>query len=216
MSALFAVVNVASDIVPWVKPAEMVVYADSVEIIEPYEEVPDAGQQCDSELTTIQKIQRQLQQRTENNVLEGACPCRGNVKMLVINIIASTSSNELTGEEVSELFFGDHYSYGKRDDNLTDYFESVSYGKFSVYGEVVDYTTDHDFSSGLPDLEEIITDVLDDVDVSEYDSNNDGYIDAISLLLPDIWNISLAYVSNCDLIYENYSLASYIVLTKKI
>ncbi|MDD6269610.1 MAG: hypothetical protein PUA84_06110 [Oscillospiraceae bacterium] len=36
MSALFAVVNVASDIVPWVKTAEMVVYADSVEIIEPY------------------------------------------------------------------------------------------------------------------------------------------------------------------------------------
>lgn len=67
MSALFSVVNVASDIVPWVKPAEMVAYADSVKIIEPYEEVPDAGQQCDVEESAYLSQAMEVREHLKNH-----------------------------------------------------------------------------------------------------------------------------------------------------
>ena len=169
--------------------------------------------------TIIDEVESHLDDRNNSTLVEGAMPCKGNVRILVVNIISEDVSNELTKEDLEKLLFGNYCSYGSNvvDENLHDYIQSVSNNHLFVNGDVENYTID---DSSLEYIEEkqyeILNAVLKNKNISDYDSNSDDYIDAVYFLLPD--NISSengGFVKAIDYQLNDKKLCSLVYLTKQ-
>ncbi len=130
-------------------------------------------------------------------------PSTGNSKILVIPVESSDCSFSSTyGSSwrtmLENAFFGDSSSTGW--ESVSSYYKKSSYGKLNITGEVspairLDLTTSQ-LSKNAANYDKnnkTYTDTLlgsimetisekTDIDLSEYDSDNDGYIDAIWLV----------------------------------
>lgn len=134
----------------------------------------------------VQRMKDQINSRDNNNLLQGAMPCLGNAHVLVINVVLDNVDNYLTTDEIDDLLFGDTYSNGSsiRNENLTDYYESVSYGKMHLTGEVVEYNCSTFAENDLELLSSILDDVLSSREDEQFDQNQDGYLDGVYFLVP--------------------------------
>ena len=118
----------------------------------------------------------------------GASPCLGESHILVIDVVISGEPNELSKQDVEDMLFGDYTEGwtlpGGRDENLTDYFRSVSYGKLEVTGTVkqVEVT---EMSEQRSFIQHIVEEALQGEDLTDYDLNHDGYLDGIVVFAPD-------------------------------
>lgn len=121
-------------------------------------------------------------------------PSLGNAKILVIPIQTSDSNfKDSEIEDIRKAFFGD--SDGSGHESVSSYYQKSSYSNLNIDGEVTSIVkfnmtaaqmekqfetkqkngenyTDYLLNSALEALD-------DSIDYSEYDSNDDGYIDAV-------------------------------------
>ena len=136
-------------------------------------------------------------------------PATGNVKALAIrvgfkdyplyteekdeegNTVLKDSEFCLTKDQITDRFLGtdpesaSQYPY----ESLSAYYERSSYGKLNItLGDIVDFTSENtrdyyeEKEFGEKEIElmrEILDGIKDEVDLSEYDSNNDGVADAV-------------------------------------
>ncbi len=175
-----------------------------------------ASEPAQQQSTTMEKVRNVLSLRTENNVLNGAMPCRGNAHMLVIDLCLQDKENELSTDDIRNMLFGDSYSYGSsvRNENVTDYFKAVSYGKLNVTGDVVNYVCD-EYPENT-DLPGILDEVLSEIeDISIYDCNNDGYFDGICFIYPDKVSSDSAHVGGFRHEYNGYMVGGVIHITNE-
>ncbi len=145
-----------------------------------------AADEQGDDASTIQRAMQVIRDYPNNNVLTGAMPCRGEAHVLVVDLIQENTENEMPTSELNELFFGDHYTedWEVRDENLTEYFDSVSYGKLHVTGVTVSHTVSGVSFSG-DELQAVLDDILSERTASDFDANEDGFFDGIIFAYPD-------------------------------
>ncbi|MFC1476024.1 M6 family metalloprotease domain-containing protein [Candidatus Zixiibacteriota bacterium] len=66
--------------------------------------------------------------------------------------------------------------------SVNDYYQEVSYGDFSIEGDVIGWRMMSSMYNGWYDIEEVVERVDPLVDFSEYDGDGDGYVDALWLI----------------------------------
>jgi len=121
-------------------------------------------------------------------------PSTGEVKVLYFMVDFQDMRNEesnYTAENIETRLFSDNESWtidnGYFKGSITDYYQISSFDKLTIDGEVYGwYTADgirDDYSNGETGREKLMREVLayydDQIDYSQYDSDGDGYIDAI-------------------------------------
>lgn len=128
----------------------------------------------------------------KNNLTSGM-PSVGNSKALVIPVeFTDYKASPNMKSNLEKAFFGTSEDTGW--ESLTSYYFKSSYGKLNISGTVLDvYNTGNTskyynskYEKGQDADYLIIKDVLEyydsQIDYSEYDSNNDGYIDALYIV----------------------------------
>ena len=134
-------------------------------------------------------------QGTENigSINPYTLPSTGNSKVLVIPIaFENYPKTEEMRTRINKAFFGTSEDTGW--ESLQSYYQKSSYGKLNITGEVTPWyevkesqkyyaTYSSKKSSGTTlILNEALEYFADTYDYSDYDSNNDGYIDAVYLV----------------------------------
>ena len=126
---------------------------------------------------------------------KNAMPSKGNVKVLVIPV--DLSDNPATPEmrsNIEKAFFGTEEDTGW--ESLKSYYEESSYGNLSITGEVTNWYTpkhnsyyyanyedeDNYLSGSTLLMNEALTHFKSNYNYSDFDSNKDGYIDAVYLV----------------------------------
>ncbi|MCR4846260.1 MAG: M6 family metalloprotease domain-containing protein, partial [Eubacterium sp.] len=115
--------------------------------------------------------------------VEGYMPTTGNVKALVLMVEFPDYPHResLTQDYVQNRFFGETNS-------LREYYQNASYGKLNISGDVYGWymakknREDYDGNNKPPRamvFEEVVEYYDDIIDYSDYDSDNDGYVDCI-------------------------------------
>ena len=139
-----------------------------------------------NDVSTIQRAMQVIHDYPNNNVLTGAMPCRGAAHVLVVDLKLENTENEMPTSELNSLFFGNHYTedWEVRDENLTEYFDTVSYGKLHVTGVTVSHTVSGVSVNG-DELANVLDDVLSELTASDFDANDDGFFDGIIFAYPD-------------------------------
>ena len=143
---------------------------------------------------------------TNGPLTEGCLPSSGSPKVLVVpvNLDSSNASNKML-ENIEIAFNGTQAQTGWY--SVTEYYSVSSYGKLNLDFDVLDewftpsrnksyygsYDSDGYYGSTLI-LDEILEYYDDEIDFSDYDSNSDGYIDAIWL----IYNCPVDYEGDSD------------------
>lgn len=125
------------------------------------------------------------------NLINSATPSKGNVKMLAVYVDFADkkySSESYTNEQIENELFGTgttQFPY----ESLSAWFERSSYGNLHLDGDVYSYTCNgnmSEYQSG--GFEKMVMEVLNgldnQIDYSDYDSDNDGVIDCISFTVP--------------------------------
>lgn len=124
--------------------------------------------------------------------VDHATPSTGDVKMLAFYVdFADTKySDEMySTEQLNDELFGNgaaQYPY----ESLTAWFERSSYGNLHLSGNVYTYScsgnmSDYQDDTGFERLVMEVTSGLDDeIDFSDYDSDNDGIIDCMTFTVP--------------------------------
>ena len=107
-----------------------------------------------------------------------------NYNLLVIMVDFSDKSNDYTKEQFQEHLFGENPS-----GSLSDYYDEISYGKFTLTGNVYGpYTSTLSESEALDNTSTFITSVFSaadaDINFSNYDSDNDDIVDAVLVIYP--------------------------------
>ena len=128
-----------------------------------------------------------------NNNLTCGMPSVGNSKALVIPVeFIDYKAKSTMKEDLEIAFFGTSDQTGW--ESLSSYYKKASYGKLNIEGTVLDvYNTGNTSSYYNRKYERgedadymIIKQALEyydnQIDYSEYDSNNDGYIDALYIV----------------------------------
>lgn len=114
------------------------------------------------------------------NLSPGALPSTGNPKIVVIMVdFPDVAGNEaITKTLVEDLFFGDK--------SLSSYYERASYGALNICGDVYGWYTaqnNREYYASHSNIQLLANEVLealdDEIDFSQYDSNNDDYIDGL-------------------------------------
>lgn len=151
------------------------------------------------EKSIIRNIRSTIQARPNSNLISSAMPCLGEAHILIVNVLEEGQEPLHAAEEYQEILFGNHMSEGLSvsDENLTDYFEHVSYGKLHVTGEVVDYQCRR-YSEMLFSPEEALMRTLVNRKVSHLDANGDSYLDGVIFLVPSIQGTT-GYVKQCSI-----------------
>ena len=164
-------------------------------------------------------------------VEDGLMPSKGEVDVLVIMVEFQDIKHDSahSNEYVENLFFSDsdELLYGGIPASLTKYYENASYGQLKLSGDVYGwYTAEHERSYyGREDLElpgddvlfqEVVTALDGEIDYSQYDSDDDGYIDGIYLMYAGAnegWGSAFwTYVSDCateDLVLDGVNLRKF-------
>ena len=115
---------------------------------------------------------------------QGALPCVGKPKVLVFytTFLGGEQNWDRSASEVEKFFF-DRSSEDAA--SLSNYYYNSSYGKVEIQGTLYEYTTKEDtsyYSSPGQVLDEIIEYYKDSIEWSDYDTNNDGYLDGVYLV----------------------------------
>ena len=144
----------------------------------------------------------------------GATPCVGEPNILVfyttfkngVNVEGEAWNMDASG--VEEVFFGDG------EDSVRSYYRRSSYGKVNITGTVIEYTARHDASyyvEAYMVLDEILDHFRDEIDWSQYDTNEDSYLDGI-ILVTKTWP-AVSPQAHCCLTYpdevEGYNIAKF-------
>lgn len=119
-------------------------------------------------------------------VEEGLMPSTGDVKAAVLTVEFADLEATLSKDEVSSLMFGEG-------DSVTSYYKNSSYDKLNISGDVYDwYATENtrtfyeeyfgEYSSNEYLFREVLTAMDSQIDFSQYDSDDDGYVDAVYLI----------------------------------
>lgn len=126
---------------------------------------------------------------------ENTMPSVGDVKVLVIPVaIGDNPATEAMREVINEAFFGNEQTTGW--ESLSSYYAESSYGKLQITGEVTPwyyakksqnyyakYSDSDDYIYGSTILmEEALTYFKSQYNYDEFDSNSDGFIDAVYLI----------------------------------
>ena len=122
-------------------------------------------------------------------------PTTGNAKVLVIPVdIGDNPATESMRNTIKKAFFGTSSDTGW--ESLKTYYEKSSYGKLTISGEVTPWYTakqsqnyyatysdedDYIYGSTLL-MEEALEYYKNTYNYSDFDSNNDGYIDAVYMI----------------------------------
>ena len=161
--------------------------------------------------------------------IDSATPSKGNVKMLAVYVDFADktySSEAYTNEQIENELFGagtTAFPY----ESLSAWFERSSYGNLHLDGDVCRFTCSGnmaEYQSG--GFEKMVMEVLsgldNQIDYSDYDSDNDGVIDCISFTVPldGADDETLQYWYGCTATwYENYGysvdgirLSNYIIM----
>ena len=124
-----------------------------------------------------------------------AMPTIGDVRVLVIPIdLSDNPATEEMRSNIKKAFFGTEDDTGW--ESLRSYYEESSYGKLSITGEVTDWYTpkyssnyyanyedeDNYISGSTVLLNEVLSHYKNSYNYSDFDSNKDGYIDAVYLI----------------------------------
>ena len=119
-------------------------------------------------------------------------PSTGDCKMLSVFVEFADQkySRPLSAETVKEKFFG-HGNKNYPDDSISDWYERASYGNLHIDGDVYYYTLPRNMSDYMNDdrsFEDFAMEVLSGLDsqinYADYDANNDGIIDCLSIGVP--------------------------------
>ena len=162
-------------------------------------------------------------------VIDSATPSIGNVKMLAIYVDFADktySSEAYTNEQIENELFGDGttaFPY----ESLSAWFERSSYGNLHIDGDVCRFTCSGnmaEYQNG--GFEKMVMEVLsgldNQIDYSDYDSDNDGVIDCISFTVPldgaddetlQYWyGCTAAWYENADYSVDGIRLSNYIIM----
>lgn len=163
---------------------------------------------------------------------DSAMPSVGDVKMLILPIqFKNKKFNNVINDEIQNVYLSPN---DITDNTLTykklsacDYFRKVSFNKLRLSGTVLPvYTADKDYEAYEPmksrvfenEIAKAINSYKDIIgDLSEYDSDNDGYIDSLQVIWPvtpkylygDWWPACYSAGSNFE-IYDGIKLYSYV------
>lgn len=121
-------------------------------------------------------------------------------KLLVILVDWLDRPHRFSQQSLDTMFFSQNTLPGG---SVSDYFTEVSYGKSLVVGTVRPWLTELTYSSGY-DFENLLAQLDDQIDYSQYDGNNDGVVDAVTFIRSgtgredsgypsDIWSYAYIY-----------------------
>lgn len=130
---------------------------------------------------------------------DGYMPSKGNIKVLVVpikfrDVYTSQTNLEKYHNDLERTFFGIDTGY----ESLRTYYEKSSYGKLNISGEILDWYTPSNPSTYYENiysnsnaniakyLGELAMDAISakgsEIDLSEYDYDNDGILDGVYLV----------------------------------
>ncbi len=130
------------------------------------------------------------------------CPSTGDVNLLVIpvHLPGETNNTDQVLSDINEAFFGNQEDGRLGYKGLSEYYYESSFGKLNFSGTVTNWF-DVEENMGITDSDDISSDPYSDVsvrgilrsavawaieeqniDIDEYDANDDGYIDAVWLV----------------------------------
>lgn len=151
---------------------------------------------------------------TLSDIYKGAMPSTGNVKALVllIEFPDQTHKSVYSKEYMENVLFGTKSSSSYP--SISDFYRSSSYGKLEITGDVYGwYTTENksnyysrnysDYTSDVV-IKEALDYYKDTIDFSSYDSNNDGYIDAVYAIYSRRYDTSSDVWWAYQTTYEDY------------
>ena len=114
-------------------------------------------------------------------------PATGNVRMPVFLVDFADehfSKDALTADNIAHVLFSDVVG------SMYTFMKNASYGQLQLDGDVFSYTAQYSSSvyesnpNGFEMLSEEVLNAFDDqIDYQDYDSNDDGYIDAFTLTI---------------------------------
>jgi M6 family metalloprotease-like protein/uncharacterized repeat protein (TIGR02543 family) len=123
---------------------------------------------------------------SEQNLLkEGYMFTTGNPKIAVIIVYFNHQTQfAQTYEQIVQSFFDQDGKYGIKPSNssLRSFLYNASYGKLDISGEVFTYTTIHQmeyYTTTSMIIDEVINEYGNLIDWSQFDSNNDNFVDGI-------------------------------------
>jgi M6 family metalloprotease-like protein len=124
--------------------------------------------------------------------LSPTTPSVGDVKMLVFYVdfpnTTYTSDAYSMSQMKDELFGNSSAAYPY--DSVTAWYSRASYGNLNITGDVYAYTCQNNMSTYQSDegvdamLKEVLSGLDSQINYADYDSDNDGYIDCISITVP--------------------------------
>lgn len=131
-------------------------------------------------------------------------PTTGNVRVLVVVVdfadVKYDADRRLSDEEIFSYLFGTDNTEFYPCESLTNYFDRASYGSLHMTGNVFHYTSNGTIASyektndGYETLvREVLSGLNDTIDYTDYDSDGDGYIDALCLSVPSRGNADFWY-----------------------
>ncbi|MCR4661030.1 MAG: hypothetical protein K5765_03385 [Clostridia bacterium] len=151
-------------------------------------------------------------------------PSTGDVNILVIPI-KFTNSKDCDMETIEKAFNGTNEETGWY--SLNTYYKEVSFGKLDINATIMSsYETDteYDLSKGgageddYKYLSESIAYYDEEIDYSQFDANNDGYIDCVYLMYlapydkdsEFWWAYDYDYAVEEEIIYDGVKIGNYI------
>lgn len=175
--------------------------------------------------TQVQAIQKQ--QMPYENLM----PSVGNVKALVFLVDfpnCKQTDNTINAEVVASELFDTENSQ-----TLTSFYYTSSYEKLTITGDVYGYyTAQHEYSyylqSGPEGRQALISELMENytnvIDYSEYDSDNDGVIDALYIDYlgdsnaewGDIDSTYTAYWMGDDVLFNGKKISQYVWLNRNV
>lgn len=159
--------------------------------------VTDSDKNTTSASIIIEVNEYKVRDTFESNKIidEYGTPTTGDVDVLVIPIsFPNYQANDTMLNNIEKAFFGNENDTGW--ESLASYYKESSYGKLNINGDVTEWYTpkrtqsyyaeyedDDDYVYGSTILlEEALTYFKNKYDYTKYDSNYDGYIDAVYLI----------------------------------
>ena len=131
-------------------------------------------------------------------------PTTGNIRALVVVVdfadVKYNADKRLSDEALSTYLFGTDNTSFYPCESLTNYFSRASYGALHMTGNVFHYTAKGTIASyettddGYETLvREVLSGLNDTINYTDYDSDDDGYIDALCLSVPKGGNADFWY-----------------------
>ena len=163
-------------------------------------------------------------------------PTTGTVKMLVILVNFNNTTTTYTQTNFDNYMNQTGYNFQNATGSFKDYYLATSYNQLTVVSTVVGWVTapnDHDYYGPQNKWSELARDAIvaarnayPSLDFSQFDNNNDGYIDGIAIFhqghgqeasgnSTDVWSHT-GSVYNYNLVYNGKRCATYTMQPEKV